>query len=505
MGRTGRAVRHDGPGWGRKHCPKGQVYNMPTPRVAMECEYTSLYEEHTGIIKEYKCDRAAVSNGMCIFHDSDNFDKNEDRAASEFTKEIQRSRRDKPLYFIGCHIPPFDEFEPKHDAVIYFNGAIFYGWPGFSNLDVQMINLSNALMLEFEMINCNVKKLVMDGVTMKKSDSQENSEEAEKPFLNIHDCKFELLSMLSARITDVSIVKCEIGKLESRGCTIKGEFEMRGCDVEKSVNFDKTTFSSDCMFTRVRFCDGATFVDTTFKEFVKFYRVVFQNQKKTRFQCNLHKASFQYTNIARVWFSPDTIWDTNDEYKIFDEKSITKDKKNLEVVQSVYRDLRDNYEFHLRYDTAGVFFTREMEIKRMYVQDKDYVKKKGLFLKIRSAHFLFYKLVSNYGESLSRVLAFDALVAVGMVVHFSTVPSMCIADPAACVADIRSCLTDPIMCITDPAGWSAAATVFARMLGAPSEAGQAEPLDHILHTLGLTFLGLTLITLRRKMERRFRH
>ncbi len=35
-------------------------------------------------------------------------------------------------------------------------------------------------------------------------------------------------------------------------------------------------------------------------------------------------------------------------------------------ILSVYRNLRDNYEFRRRYDEAGKFFIREMELKRKY-------------------------------------------------------------------------------------------------------------------------------------------
>jgi hypothetical protein len=37
-----------------------------------------------------------------------------------------------------------------------------------------------------------------------------------------------------------------------------------------------------------------------------------------------------------------------------------------EVVLSVYRNLRENYEFRLRYGDAGKFFIKEMELKRKY-------------------------------------------------------------------------------------------------------------------------------------------
>ena len=33
---------------------------------------------------------------------------------------------------------------------------------------------------------------------------------------------------------------------------------------------------------------------------------------------------------------------------------------------AVYRNLRENYEYRLRYDEAGKFFIKEMELKRKY-------------------------------------------------------------------------------------------------------------------------------------------
>jgi uncharacterized protein YjbI with pentapeptide repeats len=64
---------------------------------------------------------------------------------------------------------------------------------------------------------------------------------------------------------------------------------------------------------------------------------------------------------------------------------IKRDKNKIEVypsklefslgsVMAVYRNLRENYEFRLRYDEAGQFFIREMELKRNYrqVRPKNY-------------------------------------------------------------------------------------------------------------------------------------
>lgn len=38
----------------------------------------------------------------------------------------------------------------------------------------------------------------------------------------------------------------------------------------------------------------------------------------------------------------------------------------LDSIKAIYRNLRENYEYRLRYDEAGKFFIREMELKRIY-------------------------------------------------------------------------------------------------------------------------------------------
>ena len=66
-----------------------------------------------------------------------------------------------------------------------------------------------------------------------------------------------------------------------------------------------------------------------------------------------------------------------DRFRIVDERlleeGINKDKDshstkdfNLGSIKAVYRNLRENYEYRMRYDEAGQFFIREMELKRMY-------------------------------------------------------------------------------------------------------------------------------------------
>ena len=62
-----------------------------------------------------------------------------------------------------------------------------------------------------------------------------------------------------------------------------------------------------------------------------------------------------------------------DKSKIREEREIESRLKTNDVATdikfgdtSVYRNLRENYEFRMRYTEAGKFFVREMEMKRLY-------------------------------------------------------------------------------------------------------------------------------------------
>ncbi|MGC2574506.1 MAG: hypothetical protein WA364_23585, partial [Candidatus Nitrosopolaris sp.] len=82
---------------------------------------------------------------------------------------------------------------------------------------------------------------------------------------------------------------------------------------------------------------------------------------------------------------------------------------SLGSIMAVYRNLRENYEFILRYDEAGQFFFKEMEIKRKYreVEVKSgeertvVIKRNGWFRRHFSLTGLYYHF-SKYGESILR-------------------------------------------------------------------------------------------------------
>jgi hypothetical protein len=211
------------------------------------------------------------------------------------------------------------------------------------------------------------------------------------------------------------------------------------------------------------------------------------------------------TDITGIEFSEKARWGerVKDRFKVLDERQLeekikesdsqtTKDL-NLGSIKAVYRNLRENYEYRMRYDEAGQFFIREMELKRNYreVVSKEEensleVKQNNWFRRNFSLTGLYYNLF-EYGEDLKR----PALILLLPLFILSTLYWGAI-DPSS------SSIKDSF------ARWFNATerTVFNM-----SQIGiqDPEPVDTTIKTASLAILGTLLIPLRRKFERKFRH
>lgn len=187
-----------------------------------------------------------------------------------------------------------------------------------------------------------------------------------------------------------------------------------GAQFAKEVNFSDAQFAGLVVFNGARLTEKANFSLTYFKEAVfiqtKFKELFFRNTQfadKANFseiqstmekanprldfhnvqfdipehinflKDNLSEASFVSTDITRVKFGQDAMW--GERFKIWEEREIenmlnNEEKKNVADIQlgdilTVYRNLRENYEFRMRYGEGGEFFIREMEINRLYRHD----------------------------------------------------------------------------------------------------------------------------------------
>jgi hypothetical protein len=135
----------------------------------------------------------------------------------------------------------------------------------------------------------------------------------------------------------------------------------------------------------------------------------------------MSKVSFINTDINGIRFSDKTRWGGKDHFHVIEEELLeenldksSEERTTLGGVLSVYRNLRENYELRRRYDEAGKFFIREMELKRKYREviqtsyTPDYkiengyeIKKNNIVRRNISLTGIYYRL-SRYGESLWR-------------------------------------------------------------------------------------------------------
>lgn len=214
------------------------------------------------------------------------------------------------------------------------------------------------------------------------------------------------------------------------------------------------------------------------------------------------------TDITRVRFSDKVRWGKDDKFKATYEEMLVESKSpdvSLGSIMAVYRNLRENYEFRLRYDEAGKFFIREMELKRKYreIPSNDgsssvVVKSNGWLRRNLSLTGIYYHL-SRYGEDLLRPALIGA-VAVFLSILFWLIQANPTHEP----------LFSHVVGFTQAGNGTHWLKAFERSfadflpllsLGSDTKVGI---IDYIIKIVGgvLTF-GLLAIALRRKFERKY--
>jgi hypothetical protein len=196
--------------------------------------------------------------------------------------------------------------------------------------------------------------------------------------------------------------------------------------------------------------------------------MIFEQPNKVIFVKNdLSKVSFTGSDITRIRFD-EISWGGRDQCTIIEEEWLKEQAKkaqkgelsraeqvSLEDVLSVYRNLRENYEFRLRYEDAGKFFIKEMELKRKYREAPTISPRLKLWLKLKlkgdnnpipnieyirihhiqngwlrrnfSLNGLYYHF-SRYGESIWRPTAIGA-ITVGLSTLFWLIQNNPTAEP----------------------------------------------------------------------------
>jgi hypothetical protein len=165
----------------------------------------------------------------------------------------------------------------------------------------------------------------------------------------------------------------------------------------------------------------------------------------------------------------------------------------LDNVLAVYRGLRDNYDYHLKYEESGRFFINEMRLRRVVGKGYGGGKPHGLGgVKLRLSDIVergvmwAYEMLALYGESYTRPILWAILLIV------------------------LSSLIRPLWLWMQNPGWvpeldfilkqvKTSILVFFQLQWDTKTLTIAERL------LSIPILGTLILALRRKLERRMRH
>jgi hypothetical protein len=191
----------------------------------------------------------------------------------------------------------------------------------------------------------------------------------------------------------------------------------------------------------------------------------------------------------------------------------------LSRVLAIYRNLRENYEYRMRYDEAGKFFIREMELKRNYreVSSIPYFRQKIA----RSLNKLFRKKIdsdsnldSNLTESkviyngwLRRNLSLTGLY------HFFFMygeslrgPFIFLLLPLFIISTLYMLIRNPPPSLNYEGFIHSIKIAFRSALDILQiQNDNPKLIDNAIRVTSLAIFGTLFIPLRRRFERRFRH
>lgn len=516
-------------------------------QIMIECSYkTTYYDPSQGKQDIFKCKNEALKSNYCKFHDKHYFNETTSNELIELIKEQFKNGNGK---CVGYRIPTINLKTIELPNCVYFNKALFLGQVDFSKkinssimifnecIFCEEVNFSNSLNLQ--KIYCTHAKFLKNVMFTSAIFKDE---------INFESTEFKGVTNFQSTVFNKKVI------------LQKTEFQYLDFDLsifEESVDFYKTKFNRSASFWKVKFLSNTIFTSSTFFENADFHEsefknvifqdiifengatyenclfhscnfkniatkntVIFRNVQFSKpenitLNGNLTKFSFLYTDLTRINFGDLIIWnsnsdlqkknkitrslqkrnDENNHFKILDERllEINHTYSTLEAVQGVYRKLRENFDFNLRYDDAGQFFIREMELKRKFYQKRDNIETTVIKKKVLHIFSLLgaYYGLSKYGESLLRPTILAILIInVGIGVFW--IEELCTYYDHPDEYEGRPIEKAAVRSVTS----------FFPFYSLDENTGSV---DLIFKIILLPVSALIFISLRRKLERRFRH
>jgi hypothetical protein len=291
--------------------------------MANKCSYTkNYYDWDLGRYEPYKCPDEEYSERRCKFHFEEYAADEKNR--KDLIKLLKQKVKDAnksglPLKCIGYYLPSVDFREIMGESFsqpVYFTGARFYEGADFSG--AKFLEEASFAMARFS----------------------------------------KTANFLGAKFSESA--------------------HFSGATFSEEANFIDSTFPKETFFLGAKFLAETYFLESIFGDKVFFKHAIFGQPNKVIFDDNdLSNVSFAGSDITRIRFGDKITWRREqNEVTIIEEEWLKRkswgehvgkeEDVSLDLVLSVYRNLRENFEFRLKFDDAGKLFIKEMELRRKY-------------------------------------------------------------------------------------------------------------------------------------------
>jgi uncharacterized protein YjbI with pentapeptide repeats len=424
-----------------------------------KCKYEQVYHDFTsGKPKIYKCEEDAVKDGYCIFHHPEYWKEHKEEVRKKFMEKVEYAINNKKhLICIGYKLPKVDLSRKTFEAPVYFTGTIFYEEANFYEAKFSDAEFGGAIFYE----EANFGEAIFSS-----------------------DVYFN-------------------------GTVFYSDAVFSGATFSSRADFSKAKFSSYVNFKNADFERVTAFEDliTTNDSFIVFESCKFKEPRLVSFRgTDIMCFLFLSTDIEKI-----SLRNVKFSEKILKVHELLKDPKSrieytFDDVIETYGRLRGNFERNHRFSEAGKFFIGEMEARRTrkyyeFLREHEKSKKEGfrerlsfnlkkLYLKVYTdliSPFALYKAFSEYGESITRPIAWSLLTILATPILLMLLEGQ--TSPQSFINSYSSYLVKSI-------------GLFAQILPVdyppPSLVTLIEALERLLAIL---FVGLELMALKRRLER----
>lgn len=388
----------------------------------MQCKICNFKKEvFDPQIKKYReitCNENALESKKCKFHDKEYLNKNSHKEIhNEIYKKIEDACKNKKvLECVGYYIPEINIENIKFEKEVFFSYSHFVGGVIFDHSKfTSFVDFSNCVFK---------KEANFNNVMFNDNTEFTNSQFMEYAYFEA--AKFrKKTDFSSSYFYKTSFLAAEFNEIDFSNTDFQNDVSFTTSEFKKKAYFINTFFNAEVKFTRTKFFEEVSFSLAVFNQQTQFRKTIFINPSQVIFDSDLSHVSFLGTDLTRIKFGNKVKWhiniisskkitrlfnkirNRNNKFMIYDEWLLENEQEpllHLEDVMDIYRNLRENHDFYLKYEIGGEFFVREMELKRKYKKNKTPSSKETVKRKWYEKISLYgiYNIISQYGHSLYR-------------------------------------------------------------------------------------------------------